>query len=68
MAGKDNCAMCHTEGVMGATKMPASHEGLDQKNCVACHSAIADAVGRCAPAIHTIWKKKTTAPSVTRKA
>lgn len=39
MAGKDNCAMCHAEGVMGATKMPASHEGLDQKNCVACHSS-----------------------------
>ena len=39
MAGKDNCAMCHAEGVMGATKMPASHEGRDQKSCVACHSA-----------------------------
>ena len=39
MAGKDNCAMCHAEGVMGATKTPASHEGRDQKNCVVCHSA-----------------------------
>jgi len=39
MAGKDNCAMCHAEGVMGATKTPASHEGRDQKSCVACHSA-----------------------------
>ena len=39
MAGKDNCAMCHAEGVMGATKTPASHEGRDQESCVACHSA-----------------------------
>jgi len=39
MAGKDNCAMCHAEGVTGATKTPASHEGRDQKSCVACHSA-----------------------------
>jgi hypothetical protein len=39
MAGKENCAMCHAEGVMGATKMPASHEGFDKANCQLCHSA-----------------------------
>ncbi len=39
MEGKDNCAMCHGEGVMGATKTPASHEGRDAANCMACHSA-----------------------------
>jgi len=39
MEGKENCAMCHTEGVMGAAKMPASHEGFDQANCALCHSA-----------------------------
>ncbi|MCL7989724.1 MAG: hypothetical protein M8840_01205 [marine benthic group bacterium] len=37
MAGKENCAMCHAEGVMGATKSPASHEGFDQANCQLCH-------------------------------
>ncbi len=39
MEGKENCAMCHAEGVMGATKMPANHEGIDVANCQACHSA-----------------------------
>jgi hypothetical protein len=38
MEGKENCAMCHAEGVMGATKSPASHEGFDQANCQLCHS------------------------------
>lgn len=39
MAGKDNCAMCHGEGVMGAPVMPAaSHEGLENDVCMACHA------------------------------
>jgi len=37
MAGKDNCAMCHAEGVMGATKMPESHGDGVAGQCVACH-------------------------------
>jgi cytochrome c5 len=39
LAGKENCAMCHAEGVMGATKFPAGHEKIDQANCQLCHGA-----------------------------
>jgi cytochrome c5 len=39
LAGKENCAMCHAEGVMGATKFPAGHEAIDQANCQLCHAA-----------------------------
>ena len=50
MAGKENCAMCHAEGVMGATKTPASHEGRDQKNCVVCHSETSPLMTGAVPA------------------
>ena len=38
LAGKENCAMCHAEGVMGATKMPASHGEIGQEKCTVCHT------------------------------
>ena len=39
LEGKENCAMCHGgEGMMGATAMPANHEGIANANCQLCHS------------------------------
>jgi len=38
LAGKENCAMCHAEGVMGATKMPANHGDMKSENCTVCHA------------------------------
>ena len=38
VAGKEACSMCHAEGVMGATKTPATHEGRSEANCQLCHS------------------------------
>ena len=38
MAGKENCAMCHAEGVMGATKTPANHGEIGQEKCTVCHT------------------------------
>ena len=38
MAGKENCAMCHGEGVMGAAKMPANHGEMKNENCTLCHA------------------------------
>ena len=40
LAGKDNCLMCHTAGVMEPVPdVPASHEGRVNENCVWCHTA-----------------------------
>lgn len=38
MAGKDNCAMCHGEGVMGAPKTSESHAEIGADQCSICHS------------------------------
>ena len=39
MEGKENCAMCHAEGVMGAAKMPDNHGDAVKGKCSVCHKA-----------------------------
>ncbi|MGW8281765.1 MAG: hypothetical protein ACWGON_00575 [Gemmatimonadota bacterium] len=54
MAGKENCAMCHGEGVMGAPVMPAFHKenGYENAMCMACHAESSPAqAGMAAPEI-----------------
>ena len=37
LEGKDNCAMCHAEGVMGAAKTPENHGDDMAGKCAVCH-------------------------------
>jgi len=40
LAGKDNCLMCHTAGVMEPVPdVPATHEGRNSEVCLWCHAA-----------------------------
>ena len=40
LAGKENCLMCHTPGVMAPVPdVPASHEGPGIESCQWCHAA-----------------------------
>ena len=56
--------MCHAEGVMGATKTPASHEGRSEANCQLCHSATSPiaVAAKLAPAVsHDLEGKENCA-------
>ncbi|MDT8436300.1 MAG: hypothetical protein RRA92_06045 [Gemmatimonadota bacterium] len=37
LAGKENCAMCHKAGVMGAAKIPENHGEVANELCGTCH-------------------------------
>jgi hypothetical protein len=39
LAGRDNCLMCHTPGVMEPVPdVPATHEGRGSEHCRMCHN------------------------------
>ena len=63
MAGKENCAMCHDSGAMGAPKAPASHEGFKNENCMLCHAETSPLqAGNAPPAIpHDLEGKENCA-------
>jgi len=35
--GKDDCLMCHGEGIAGGSKVPEDHAGRDNHSCMICH-------------------------------
>ena len=43
LIGRDDCLMCHKQGVSGAPRMPDTHRGLESNTCLTCHTAPASA-------------------------
>jgi hypothetical protein len=39
LAGKENCAMCHSGAMEGIPAQPADHEGRAVETCTMCHAA-----------------------------
>jgi len=51
MAGKENCAMCHSGAMEGMPAMPESHEGRGNDTCAMCHAPDAEIQRADAPAM-----------------
>lgn len=56
-AGFEKCLVCHRDGLIGATRVPASHTGRSDDTCLACHRQWAvpvaiDTLPPQAPATH----------------
>lgn len=50
LAGKDNCLMCHSPGVMPQVPdVPESHEGRSVETCLWCHGPESEMVTKGAP-------------------
>ncbi len=37
LEGRDNCLMCHKDGIGGAPKVPTNHVGRTSETCRSCH-------------------------------
>ena len=42
VAGREDCLMCHEEGIAGGQKVPADHAGRENDTCQLCHEPPAE--------------------------